>query len=216
MKPNLLTAVLLAVLPCVAHADMYGFRQIGGPTALGLNEAPPLIVEVTQLGPGQVQFHVTNETGDPSAVAGIFFDDDRLLGYANIQNNNGADFNQYNSTPNLPGGQSLADPFGITPGLSFDAEGAGANTGETVTLTFNLLSGRTFSDVIQALDHGLMRIGVVLNDFRAGLAGYITDSRLQGGPGDTGGDPVAAPAPGALVLGLMGLGLVGWVKRKLA
>lgn len=158
---------ILVVLGLVAMAapsqagTIYYFDQItnnGGP---GDNVESQLRVDVIDAGPGQVAFTFYNDVGIESSISEIYFDDGSLLGIASITDSDGAGdavvYTQGASPGDLPGGESLADPFNVTATFLVDSVGnpsRGVNVlGEYVTITFNLINGKTYADVLNALNN---------------------------------------------------------------
>jgi len=123
-----------------------------------------LYVAVTDAGSGQVDFTFHNENTFTSSIKRIYFDDGILSGIAAITEGPGTDFDISTTPSDLPSGNKLGPPFETTEGFSVGAEPSpahnGINPGEWLTITFNLKSGKIFSDVVSNLQTNTLRIGV--------------------------------------------------------
>ena len=205
----LLICCVLGVAAAGAAADMtLGFFNITNNTAGDvLIGEQQLFVDVSDPGGNQALFTFRNEGPEPCAITDIYFDDGTLLGIASIDNSDpGVAFSQLAKPSNLPGGNGMSPRFSTTAGFSADSDAPvmpnGVSPGEFVGILFNLKSSpaTTFADVIDDLTDGALRIGIHVQGFATGGSESFVN--------------VPVPAPGALVLGAMGLGLVACVRRR--
>ena len=143
-------------------------------------------------------------------IDGVYFYDGALLDEGivdfidaddGVGGDPGVDFEVPASPAHLPGYDPgpllsvIADADGDTPvgGL----KGNGVNVGETLGVLFALDPGKTYADVIGGMNAGTIVVGIHTQGFGEYSEGFIT-----------------VPAPGALLLGSLGLGLVGQVRRR--
>lgn len=169
-----------------------------------------LAVEVNPAGPGQVSFTFTNNVGIASSITDVYFDDGTLLGIATVTYSAGVNFSQGASPGNLPGGNLATPAFVTTAGFSADSnpptEANGVDAAnEWLTITFNLINGKTFNDTIAALASGELRIGL-----------HVQAIGQTGGSDSYINNPNPIPLPGAALLGALGLAVAGWAKRRMA
>jgi hypothetical protein len=170
--------------------------------------AANLRVDVDPAGTNQVKFTTYWTTEARGVITGIYFDDGTLLGISSVFNN-GPNFVQGGSPGDLPGGNNINPAFQTTAGFYATASGVKngiEELGDYVAITFNLIQGQTFNDVVNALNQAT---GV--GGLRVGLR---VQSIIPGGQGDGFVNLNPIPLPVASVMGLAGLGLVGGIRRR--
>lgn len=176
-----------------------------------------LFVDVTDIGGGQVLFNFRNTGPEPSVIKGVYFDDGALLSLASVINGTGVSFTQDSidpvSPPDLPGGNNLLPPFVTTALFLADADspagtnGNGVDPYESVGIVFDLDDDpvvKMYSDVLSDLNNGDLRIGLHVGSFdpdgRDNSEAFVNNGVI--------------PAPGAILLAGIGIGLVGWLRRR--
>ncbi len=197
-------ASVIAIVACAANAgaDMtYSFANITGNSATNAAAGESqLSVTVVELGGNQVRFDFANSGPLAMSITRVYFDDGTLLGIASITEGPGVNFSQGASPGNLPGGNDIG--FQATAGFLADADPPvqpnGVHPGEYLGITFNLINGKTYADTIAALAGGVdLRIGIHVQGFGDGESESFVNN-----PPPVGG---MIPAPGAALLGLIGL-----------
>jgi len=204
----------LALAP-PARADLtLGFGGISANSVVdtAIGEAQ-LQVTVSAAGANQVLFRFDNLGPLASSITDVYFDDGSLLGIASlidaddgVGGNAGVDFSQGAANPgDLPSGNNASPPFTVTAGFLADSDAPppanGVNPGEWLGIIFNLQDFQTLANTEAALFDGSLRIGIHVQGFDGGGSEAFVNT-----------PPV--PAPGAVLLGALGLGLVGWVRKR--
>ncbi len=212
--------LVLALLPCSVRADLYGFENItSNSVADAATGEAQLFVDVTDAGSGLVLFTFINTGPLASSITDVYFDDGTLLGLSGLVDrddddlvagtfgDSGVDFSPLVSPPNLPGHNDVSPSFVVTAGFLADSDSPnlmanGVNPGETLGVLFGLQGGGIFDDIISELGTGELRIGIHFQGFDGGGSESFINP------------PTVIPAPAAAILGMIGLGVVGIVRKK--
>lgn len=142
-------------------------------------------------------------------IDGIYFYDGVLFDLAAIENSSeGVSFSEGASPGHLPGDEDLKLTYsvGVIGDVDADPPGGGGNgidPGEWINILYTLQTGATFSDVITGLDDHTIAVGLKAQGFPGGGSESFVNNGV-------------IPAPGAIVLGGIGVSFVGWLRRKRA
>lgn len=174
---------VLAIWVCFAHSALaattsYAFNCLTNNNAAncGAGQAQLFMDVSNTVNPNQVLFEFRDVGPAASSIADIYFDDGSLLGIAQVYNMPGVSFSVGASPGNLPGANAAGPAFVTTAGFSADSDAPvspnGVNPGEKVGILFDLISGQTYANVLNALGiaggaNGL-RVGVHTQSFTNG------------------------------------------------
>jgi hypothetical protein len=187
-----------------------------------------------------VRFVFRNVGSTASSITDIYFDDGSLVGSTfGLDFGSGVKYSKNANPGDLPGGNAIN--FNTSAGLSADSDSGapgvkenGVNnatatsTTEWLQFDFDLKDGQKYADTIRALMKA--RDGGWTNDVTGGLRiGLHVQSIGTSGKSDsyystgfeydgvvtTGGLIEEVPAPPAVVLAVMGVGLFGFVGRRM-
>ena len=119
---------------------------------------------VSDAGSNKVDFTFNNTSLAASSIAKIYFEDGSLLSIAQITQGAGTKFSENPIPANLPAWNLLTPPFEAIKELSIGSvmpvSKNGINSGEWLTIGFNLKPGGTYQSVIDELTTGDLRVGL--------------------------------------------------------
>lgn len=211
-----LLALVVSCLSASAEAGMqYGFWSISNTSATNSTAgANQLQVDVSDAGAGKVKFTFSNAGSKSLSITDIYFDNsvNVLTSLSSIQNpSSGVSFKTGASPNTLP----YASNVGFFTSQSLNTESStitsGVNQGESVGLTMNLASGRSYLDVLNAMANSSLRVGLYVRGFsNGGAESFVNNAN------NVGGVPIV-PEPSSMALaGLAGVGLLFCRRKKTA
>jgi hypothetical protein len=239
-----LILAFVVILSTGARAEIYSFAAITANSGVQDTLAAQLSLEVTEYsttpGDHQVLFTFYNNGLAPYQVAApiestitkTFFDDGTLFGVATVINGPGVEYSAigWSDTPTLPGGGTLLPPFETTAGFGATADPpagylkngvdawnpSGSSPIEYVGIVFDLKTkegGTEYYDI----DDVIAAIGLGFNDpFNEDALRIGIHVQSIGGEDGNSDAFILTPVPGAVLLGVLGLGVAGVKLRKFA
>ncbi|QYU70689.1 hypothetical protein J4558_11485 [Leptolyngbya sp. 15MV] len=207
LTASAVVAALGAPLAASASPVNISFTRIN-PANAPVNPASQFNALVNQVSGTQVSFRFTNTAVIASSVSEIYYDSrgtSPLLTLVTPLIQSGANFVGGGANPgNLPGGQNLSVPFQAVAGFSADATGNPSNGLDVATdfveMRFNLATGRTYADLLNALANGDLRLGLHVRAIQGPNGGDWSDSFVN--------NPYVIPLPPAAATGLAMLGVL--------
>jgi hypothetical protein len=204
--------VLLGGVPAAQGAVSYGFNAITNNNVVdvGIGESQ-LFVEVFERS-GLAVFKFSNVGRQASSITDIYFDDELgLLGGIErpgpTSTDSGVSFSVGARPRNLPAGRSLLTKFIADFSVDSDprVQPNGINPGEVLFVPFAYRGEITA--VQRAINADLLRIGIHVQGFATGGS----ESLITGNP-----NIVPVPEPCSILLSMLGMGVVGALKRRKA
>jgi hypothetical protein len=170
---------------------------------------------VSSVNGSTVSIKFTNNVGIQSSVSEIYFDDRYAFPFASIEPTlfqNGTAFTGGGANPsNLPGAGNVMPTFQATTIFSADAVGNPSNgisaASDWLDMHFTLVGGKSFQDVIDALNTGNLRIGLHVSS----IGPTENSDSFVNNP------PVVIPLPPAAWAGIscmLGLATVRTIRRR--
>ena len=209
-KAGLVVGVsLILMVATTGRADVSQFSFTG----LSLNNPAnvvdgenQLLLEVSDPSPGEVLFQFFNLGPVASFIDNIYLDGpDGMYSFGHLEFDGQVYFEEGTPPPVLGGGNDLTPSFeaDLRAGRpsGFDAS-YGVDPGESV-LWYVIQNSGNFDDVLDDLADRDLRIGIKVQGF--GNGGVDSDTFING---------EVVPTPSAIVLGMLGLGSVGYLRRR--
>jgi hypothetical protein len=176
-----------------------------------------IFADVSALGDTQVLFQFHNDGPGNSSLTDIYFRDGTIISFNSLidadENGGdpGVDFSEGANPPNPPQGGGGWTSFFTTDsdsgpgGVLAHGVNNGDPSGEVLGIVFDLLGGQNLADVESALENRNLEVAIHVQGL--GLECNGSEWLVNNGNG-------VIPAPCAIALGSIGIGLVGWLRRR--
>lgn len=221
---TLVTIVSTSTNAAIGDSVNLSFYNITNPsvTANVLDGQSNLFLNILDVGSNRVAFKFTNNSNF-SSITDVYFDSGPLASIFNITSSAGVSFSQGSAPPNLPGGNSIVPAFdgsALTADANSPPPANGVQnsdvTGEYLNVTFSLLAGKSWSDVLTSMSlpgfpnespaNSWLRVGVHVQSFQDGNSASFINNPVT---------PIPEPETYALMLaGLFMIGLTGKSKKN--
>lgn len=215
-KSVVFVSFLLMVTFCTtAHANIT--VHFVSNSVWGTNDADAMAVaesqiyaDVSAIGSTQALFEFHNDGPAVSSLTDIYFRDGTIIHFNHIIDSDenggdpGVDFSAGASPPNPPQGDGGWTSFFTTDsdagqgGVFLHGVNNGDPTGEVLGIVFDLLGGQNLNDVENAFKNHNLEIAIHVQGFEGDDSEWLTNNGT-------------IPAPGAILLGGIGVCLVGWL-----
>lgn len=203
---SLMVTAIVLVLASSLYAIPFGFHNItNNSVADAATGEAQLWVDVTGSGSNAV-FTFYNNGPAPCSITDVYFDDGHILGaeMSISYTSTGVAFSLGAKPKDLPGGNVVG--FETSENYSADSDSPvqpnGVNPGESLGISFALINGNLFDNVIADLNSGALRIGIHVQGFADGESESFVNT------------PAPVPEPATmLLLGSGLLGLAGFRKK---
>ena len=204
--------MLLAPVPVLANGvNVFGFQCVDPASSVCQGVAPQLQMTVSD-GPlfGQVSFGFINNGPLSSTITQVYWDDSATplpdFSTPTIIPPAGNLWAVGGTPPELPGGSTLVPPFGSDFMVSADSPSPsnGIGPGESMEVVMAMASGKTYIEVINAINTGDLRVGI-----------HVQGVAPTGGSVALYNDPsLAVPEPGTALLLGSAMAALAFIKRK--